>query len=61
VIAALLVIVVIQCLAVRERRRGAKKVGLEEGVVQTSVTGTESEESGSDIDSKLPRIQVGAA
>lgn len=52
-------IVVIQCLAMRERRRGAKMGELEEGVVQTTEAGTEQDESGSDVDLKLPQVQVG--
>jgi hypothetical protein len=43
----------------RERRRGAKMGELEEGVVQTTEAGTEQDESGSDVDLKLPQVQVG--
>ena len=58
-IAALCVIVVIQCLAMRERRHGVKRGELEDGVVRTTEAGTEQDESGSDVDSKLPQVQVG--
>lgn len=50
-IAALLVVVVIQLLAVRERRRKVKRGELEEGVV-------ESNESCGEFDSKVPQVQV---
>jgi len=51
VIAALLVIVVIQRLAVRERRQKARTGQLEEGVVEMT-------ESGGDSDSKVPQVRV---
>ena len=57
-IAALCVIVAIQCLGMRERRSDIKRGELEEGVVQTTEAGTWQDESGSDVDSKLSQIQV---
>lgn len=53
VIAALCVIVVIQCLAVRDCRKAIKKGELEEGVVQTP-----KDEPGSEMDSKVPQVKV---
>jgi hypothetical protein len=45
-----MIIVVIQCLAVRDRRRAIKRGEFEEGVVQTT-----TDESGSDLESKVQR------
>ena len=53
-IAALLVIAVIQCLAMRDKRRAEKTGELEEGIVQT----TSDEVSG--LDSKGPRVTAGS-
>lgn len=48
-----MVIVVIQCLAVRDRRKAIRSGELEEGMVQTT-----SDEEGSELDSKASRIRV---
>jgi hypothetical protein len=53
VIAALMMIVVIQFLVVREQRKVTKIGEIEEGVIQTSPN-----ESGSETDWKSPQVEI---
>ena len=52
-IAALVMIVVIQCLAVRDRKKNTRGEELEEAVVQTT-----TDDGGKGSDSKMLRAQV---